>query len=65
MQSLRCAAHVTTTLSTTIYNDQQFSILAKARTPFHLAALEATYITIHQPVLCRHKEFVYALQISH
>ena len=47
------------------YNDQQFSILAKARTPFHLAALEATYITIHQPVLCRHKEFVYALQISH
>ena len=47
------------------YNDQQFSILAKARTPFHLAALEATYITIHQPVLCRHKKFVYALQISH
>ena len=47
------------------YNDQQFSILAKAQTPFHLAALEATYITIHQPVLCRHKEFVYALQIPH
>ena len=47
------------------YNDQQFSILAKARTPFHLAALQATYITIHQPVLCRHKEFVYALQIPH
>ena len=46
-------------------NDQQFSILAKARTPFHLAALEATYITIHQPALCRHKEFVYALQIPH
>ena len=47
------------------YNDQQCSILAKARTPFHLADLEATYIKIHQPVLCRHKEFVYALQISH
>ena len=46
-------------------NTKQNSILAKARTPFHLAALEATYITIHQPVLCRHKEFVYALQISH
>ena len=43
---------------TEFYNDQQFSIFAKARTPFHLAALEATYITIHQPVLCRHKEFV-------
>ena len=47
------------------YIDQQFSILAKARTPFHLAALEATYITIYQPVLRRHKEFVYALQIPH
>ena len=47
------------------YNDLQFSILAEARTPFHLAALEATYIKIHQQVLCRHKEFVYALQISH
>ena len=43
------------------YNDQQFSILAKARTPFHLAALEATFTIIHQPVLCRHKEFVCAL----
>ena len=47
------------------YNDQQFSILAKAQTPFHLDALEATYITIHQPVLCRHKELIYALQIPH
>ena len=47
------------------YNDQQFSILAKAQTPFHPATLEATYITIHQPVLCRHKDFVYALQIPH
>ena len=47
-----------------VCNDQQFSILAKARTPFHLAALEAAYITIHQRVLCRHKEFVYVLQIE-
>ena len=47
------------------YYDQQFSILAKARTPFHLAASEVTYIKIHQSVLCRHKEFVYALQIPH
>ena len=45
------------------YNDQQFSILAKAGTPFHLAALEATYITIHLPVSCRHKEFVNALTV--
>ena len=47
------------------YNDQQFSILAKARTPFHFAAFKTTNITIHQPVLCRHKEFAYALQIPH
>ena len=47
------------------YNDQQFSILANAQTSFHLALLEATYIKIHQPVLCRHKELVYALQIPH
>ena len=47
------------------YNDQQFSILAKARTSFHLAALEATYIKIHQPVFFRQKEFVYVLQIPH
>ena len=44
------------------YNDQQFLILIKARTPFHLPALKAT---IHQPVLCCHKGFVYALQIPH
>ena len=46
---------------TKFYNDQQFLILAKARTPFHLAALEATHIKIYQLVLCRHKEFVCAL----
>ena len=51
--------------SAKFYNDQQFSILGKAQTPFHLAALEATYITIHQLVLCHHKEFVCALQIPH
>ena len=47
--------------STTISNFQ-FQL---KRTPFHLAALEATYITIHQLVLCRHKKFVHALQIPH
>ena len=36
------------------YNDQQFSILAKAQTSFQLAVLEAAFITIYQPVLCRH-----------
>jgi len=48
-----------------IYNDQQFSILARARTAFHLSALEATYIKTVKPILCRQKEFVYSLQIFH
>jgi len=46
------------------YKDQQFSILARARTAFHLSALEATYIKTLKPILYRQKEFVY-LQISH
>ena len=45
-----CAAH---------YNDKQFSILSKARSEFHLSVLESIYITVHQPNLCRQKEFVY------
>ena len=47
------------------YNDQQFSILSRARSTFHLSALEATYIKTLKPILCRQKEFVYSLQISH
>ena len=56
LQNKACAIH---------FNNQQFSILAKARTPFHLAALEATFIKLQKPILCRHKEFVYSLNISH
>jgi len=44
------------------YNDQQFSTLARARSAFHLSALEATYIKTLKPILCRQKEFVYSLQ---
>ena len=47
------------------YNNDQFSILAKGRSQFCLATLEATYIKLQQPILCRHKEFVYTLQITH
>ena len=54
LQNRDCAAH---------YHDRQFSILAKARTQFHLAALEAIFIKTQQPILCRQKEFVYYLQI--
>jgi len=31
----------------------------------HLSALEATYIKTLKPILCRQKEFLYSLQISH
>ena len=45
------------------FNTNQFSILAKARTQFHLSTLEATFIRILKPELCRQKEFVYSLQL--
>ena len=49
----------------TQYSNDQFSILAKARSMFYLSVLEATYIKIKKPILCRQKEFVYSLQIFH
>ena len=49
----------------TQYSNDQFSILAKARSIFHLSVLEATYIKIRKPILCRQKKFVYSLQIFH
>ena len=54
LQNPDCTAH---------YRDRQFSILAKARTRFHLAAVEAIFIKPQQPILRRQKEFVYSLQI--
>ena len=45
------------------YHYRQFSILAKARTQFHLAALEAIFIKTQQPILCRPKKFAHSLQI--
>ena len=52
----KCASH---------YDDNQFSILAKGRTLFHLSTLEATFIKILQSELCRQKEFVYTLKLRH
>ena len=46
------------------YDDSMFSILAKERSPFHLSALEATFIETFHPILCR-QEFVYNLKILH
>ena len=56
MQNPECA---------TQYSNDHFSILAKARSMFHLSVLEATYIKIREPIRCRQKEFVYSLQIFH
>ena len=49
LQNPTCAQH---------YDDSRFSILAQGRSPFHLSALEATFIKTSNPALCRQKEFV-------
>ena len=54
MQNPECA---------TQYSNNQFSILAKARSMFYLSVLKDTYIKMSKPILCRQKEFVYSLQI--
>ena len=56
LQNPTCAQH---------YDDSRFSTLAQGRSPFHLSALEATFIKISNPALCRQKEFVYSLKIVH
>ena len=45
------------------YNDDQFSILDTARSPFHLSMLEASYIKVRRPNLCKQKQFVYTLKL--
>ena len=45
------------------YDNKRFSILAAARSSFHLNLLEAAYIKTRRPVLCRQKEFVYTLKL--
>lgn len=45
------------------YNEDQFTILDTARSLFHLSVLEACYITVRRPNLCRQKEFVYTLNL--
>ena len=45
------------------YNEDQFSILDTARSRFHLTLLEASYIRVQRPNLCKQKEFVYTLNL--
>ena len=41
----------------------RYFILATARSSFHLNLREAVYIQTMRPVLCKQKEFVYALKL--
>ena len=45
------------------YDNKRFSILATARSSFHLNIVEAAYIKIQCSALCRQKEFVCALKL--
>ena len=45
------------------YDDKRFSILATARSSFHLNLLETAYIKTQRPALCREKEFVFAFKL--
>ena len=46
LDNAQCALH---------YNKDKFSVLARARTPFHLSAQEATFIKSLNPLLCKQK----------
>ena len=54
LENNQCAAN---------YNDDQFSILDTAHSPFHLSLLEASYIKVQRPNLCKQKEFVCTLKL--
>ena len=43
------------------YSENCFRIIGRARSTFHLAILESVYIKTRDPLLCRQKEFVFAL----
>ena len=45
------------------YNDMKFTVLAHARSDYHLKILEAIFITSPNPVLCKQKQFVPSLKI--
>ena len=43
------------------YTDDNLWIIGQARSSCHLSVLESVYIKTQNPVLCRQKEFVFAL----
>ena len=45
------------------YDNKRFSILAATSSFYHLNLFEAAYVKTQRSVLCRQKEFVYALKL--
>ena len=45
------------------YTDDNFRIIGQARSSFHLRILESVYIKTQNPVLCKHKDFIFSLGI--
>ena len=43
------------------YTNDNFRIIGQARSSFHLGVLESVYIKTQNPVLYKHKEFVFSL----
>ena len=46
-----------------VYEDSHFSVLCRARYVQQLKVLEAVYIRIHKPVLCKQKDHVVGLKL--
>ena len=45
------------------YSDGRFSILARGRSMYKLSILEAIFIRLRKPILCRQKKFVLSLKL--
>ena len=45
------------------YTGDNFRIIGKARSSFHLSVLESVYIKTQNPVLCKQKDFIFSLGI--
>ena len=44
-----------------IYADDDVRIIGQARPSFHLSVLKSVYNKIQTPILCKQKEFIFAL----
>ena len=46
-----------------VYDSSCFTVLSRGRSRFHVDVLEGLYINENKPILCRQKEFVYAIKL--